>query len=442
MDNKVPTNLQEQFLKSKGSVEVIVWVNEDQGQFFRFTEEIEHFELTFAFNRFAQGSFIWNDVDGNFFKTFILSGGEKMAITINTTNTSSGDSEIYTEDFVFYAYDIIDKQDLRMDATKNRYEIFFCSPAQLRNYQKRVLRGWLGPRPISDVVEDICVKELEISKKRLHIYRTKNSITNFIGTNRSPKEVIDFLKTMSEYDNQKTFYGFFQNRDGYHFKPISECLKGDPVVALDRTKGKQEETIFLTKILAEDTICGINVLKTLKENCIKRNVVSFNRKEKKTNLVTNNIFSEKGLEELGLLGEKSYYSEDFINNSLDSNYEAYPYSVSFLKINKFYEIYRDMFQRNLFSYKLAGNFLMDVGDLVYMSIQLNAEDYNSALSGIWLILEVKFKWSPNSETNQLGMNLFENEYVVAKVGYSHFMNDCFGQEKLLTVKKRANVFKQ
>jgi len=431
------TNIKEQSLKQRFTIDVVVFFDDSRKEYFRFTPEMINFHLTFTLNKLAYGSFLWNDIDGSFFNKFILSGGEFISISMSTKNTKDGIEETYKDEFVFYGYKIIDKKDIKLDANKNRFEIYFCSPAQLKSNQTTIRRGWLGNKRQSDIVEDIMKTELGIDPKKITIIPTKSKRENFISPNLHPKELIDELKKESEGE-LSDFYVFFQNRKGYSFIPFSEIMKQEPVIAIERSKGGQKSDVFLTKIEKEDSLTGIDVLRSLKSGELGSTHAYFDRKSKKMKKFETKL-DKKRLDSVYTTGKYGIYNTELIlKDAPNSFYDIISYSPDL--VNEFrYDIYSNMFKNNIFEFTMAGNLMLDVGDVFFMPIQLNGEEYNNALTGNWSVMEIDFRWSATSETKQMGVTSCVCEYKVVKTSYESFMNDTFNKESLLKTKKNINV---
>lgn len=425
-------NITQKYAKKNVRFSAMVFFNDKT--YYDFSSEILEFEMRYALNTFPFGNFLWNDVEGNLYNRFILSGGEPLRVAISTSNTNEGKIEQHVEELVIYA---INMEDINVpgEASKGRIRVFFCSSSSLKNAKTLVRRGWRGTKQISSIVEDLCVDHLNISKKELDIRPTLNTMDNFIAPNKRPKEIIDYLKKQSLFNGKDDFYVFFKNRSGYHFRPMAEYVLATPKTAFNRSMGTSKQIISAVEITSESTKKGFDLMEGLLNETFGKTFVSFDRKTKKLTSQTCKMDSDY-LNRVAKLGKYNYYNKSFLEDIEQSAYvvESKPHLTGHLN----YPIYSNLFQNIMIEVTLPGNLIVDVGDIVSITHLASQLERNSSWSGLWMILGMNVTYSTVSETNQLAEYNFETSYTLVKLGYNIIHNDCEGSSSVIKSKRNIN----
>ena len=157
------------------------------------------------------------------YKNFPIVGGETVNLTISQNNKS----ENIEKNFNFTVFKINRDNRVTRDAGKHKYlELFLCSNEMIFDSLIKISRKFsaTGDEIVKQIIEGFWGSSKELTSSITNTEVTVNS--NFwTGTN-----VIDYVARSSRSENTLlSDYVFFENLDGFTFKPVSELITTAPI---------------------------------------------------------------------------------------------------------------------------------------------------------------------------------------------------------------------
>jgi len=177
------------------------------------------------FGNTMNGSLLVQDTN-NLINQLPIIGMEFLMITV------SKPSSPWKIKKVFRVYKISDRQ---KDTTTERYILHFCSEEAIVSESVKISKSYKG-QTISAMVRDICMTYLKINPKKLQstdILDTQGTFDIVIPYWR-PFYAINWLARMGKTAQAASAsFVFFEDSQGYHFKPIETLTQQEPLQAIN-----------------------------------------------------------------------------------------------------------------------------------------------------------------------------------------------------------------
>lgn len=146
-----------------------------------------------------------------------LSGGEFLKLNFRKTQNSAAEINKY-----FRVYRVGER--LLTNSETENYTLHFCSEELFLSEQTKVSKSYSGKK-ISDIVEDILVNKLQISKDMCNIQET-DGLYDFVIPYKKPYEAINWLASFARVKNGiGADYLFYENRLGFHFSSLQNLFQ-------------------------------------------------------------------------------------------------------------------------------------------------------------------------------------------------------------------------
>jgi len=214
-----------------------------------------------------------------------LTGGERVVFMFRTADESAAS-------YVFAINSVTLTQSKEANMQKSRTYTIECISVEVQqSRQGPIQKKWTAQ--ISTAISDI-FKNFLGSSKSLEVSQTKG-VQELRISNKKPLTSIDELRRRATGFMGNTFL-FWENRDGYHFKPLEEMLAGDAVKSLKQSGtvggggggGSTQSKELDEQILHYTIIAKLNVEAAVKSGALSTEVITFNQRtrEKARKIIT------------------------------------------------------------------------------------------------------------------------------------------------------------
>jgi len=184
------------------------------------------------FSNTLSGSILIND-SHNLINEVPILGSEYLMISFDKS----------TQDLVFKktfrVYKLGDR--IYETGTNESYILYFTSEEALLNEQLRLSKAYVN-RPVSSMVEDICLKELLIPQARLSVEPTDFPTSLIVATWKPFHALNWFAEIAISNAVLSASFLFYENRLGYHFKAVETLFRADSILDINmgpRNLGRQ-----------------------------------------------------------------------------------------------------------------------------------------------------------------------------------------------------------
>lgn len=183
--------------------------------------DMSYYEDLYSFT--ASGYITITDSQG-FIELFQLTGNE--FIEVNFGKVKNGPNNNIQ---LFRVYKIGDKKPSGNLNTET-YTLYFCSEELLLSEQIKISKSYTGYK-ISDIVENILVDRLRVSKDKINIIEPTTGLYDFVIPRLKPFEAISWLSTYARPAGNGSIGAdmlFFETKDGYNYRSLQSMFKEEP----------------------------------------------------------------------------------------------------------------------------------------------------------------------------------------------------------------------
>ena len=350
----------------------------------RMFTELNIFES--VFEMFLHGEITIQDTLDLISNTPIV-GGEDLEIIIETPQAS------FPIDLKFKIYKVDGDITLLNYMKKNKiYKIYFCSPEQLLNEQINISKKFSDT---PDNIVDWLLTNIMNTKKTLFYTNATDSVDCYARFWNSHEiiEYISFFSKSSDYSD----YIFFENFDGFYFKPISELMNSAPIQTLSYTLGDSDLPVFMstTNINNYQFVTYVDILNLLRDGVFGSTLWKFSDgkyafdKTEKSFLETQEKFIS--------LGGKSILPDAYSDPTNFIGVSYLDHEVSTIRQTQL----RLMQEYNMVC-KMNGDFTRKAGTLVEMHFPNldNINMINNQFDGKWFVNTIRHIINTNTRYEQ------------------------------------------
>jgi hypothetical protein len=271
----------------------------------------------------------------------------------------------------------------RESMQKRLYVLKFVSPEALDNLNQRISKGYSGTK--SAIISDLLQK---LTKKPLLI-KENNNTTSLLCPKMHPFDAIDLMLL---YNKSDTDYLFWESFRGFNCNSISALLSSN--------------SLYSYKDVDISTMSEKDILKSADIGNDPHIIKSF---------TVDSLFDEMEARKTGYKGSTSYtynpiagvpfnykVNEEFADNI---HYIDLTDRLNFKGYIQRHKILSELEAHEWF-FTVPGNYTISSGDPVYVAIQKqqNNPGFSSLLSGIFIIVSIKHKFTLNSYTQEIGVS--------------------------------------
>lgn len=339
---------------------------------------------------------------------FPIVGNEDLQINISTTDSD----KTINLDFKIYKLNK-DTQNTRGDIKKKILILYFTSSEAIQDKLTTVSKKF-NSKP-ENIVQDILTNNL-LSTKTLSSETTTDSVITYSNFWR-PSRVIDFVSKLSKTSDFSD-YIFFENFDGFVFKPISILLQ----------QPKIHDVIYNT---SNDSFIGnanikiftfdkyFDILLNSKSGLFGSTYYKPNQTEYSYKKVESN-FSEN-IEYITTLGSSSFFKDELSTSTNQVNVNYYEPDISKIRTTSI----KLLNNYNVIA-KLNGDFSRKSGDILDINFPNydNESNINENFDGNWFILGIKHTITQ--------LNIYEQNLLICK-------NAFFNKNTLPNITSNKNI---
>lgn len=314
--------------------------------------------------------------DNDHFETLPIIGQEVLEIDFKAF-----DEQIFT--FTFWVYKVSEIR--KTNEFTSQYDLFFVSPEQMANENKRLSRSFSNMK-YSSMITDVLQNEIGTSKE-LAIDETLNRAT-YVAPNIRPFKAINYMcKHSISALNQQSNYVFYEDRRGFIAVPLQTLANRDSKYTYryyayernqDTDKVSNPFTIFNLSVKKQT-----DVLETLSQgmfastltsvDLIRQNVESqtydyWSEFQKSDHMNRHPLFIETDAFETEGNQYFTYTNESVLENSYVSGHDSsiIPDQSSFYRLRR--RIQTQSFNNHVLNISIPGNALLFVGDVIDIEI--------------------------------------------------------------------------
>lgn len=343
-------------------------------------------------------------------ETFPILGGEKLKIKFNTNDTF----QKYEKEFIITK--IGTETQINVSRNIREIKLYFSSVELLTNYKKSFSKSYKHKK-ISDIINEIFQKQLE-SKKEIEIEDTKNSIS-FISNYWNPFQTIRFLmnKSISSINLDSGFL-FFEDKDKFNFKSITEIFKQstDKKLIFHRMNQESKKLVgFVGLIDYFYPIKTIDLIENIKKGITGSKLVTYDYSTK--SYMNSEINYEKSFETTQMGNNLLYKENELTKNSKIEFYNNYISDriIDNIEYQNIIEEQSKVFLRNKILYNSLndnsivigkpGDSELSCGQIIDVEQKSFAEEntYNDKMNGKMLIKSIKHKIDKDEGYKQVAL---------------------------------------
>ena len=294
-----------------------------------------------------------------------IKGGEVVKIAFRTMTAS--EKHTFSKEFVLYEF-------TRREHSKAKeliWQLSLVTKEQDNNLKAKISRSFKN-KTSSAIIGNIITDDL--NSEKLYDTVTDSYDQKYVIPFKHPFQVISFFKERAVSDAGKASYMFFENRDGYVFKPIEEMAKKKPIQLYYSPEGiaPNYPNFNVIEEYFPTSIAGANIHQNLKYGMEGSFGTYFDMVEKKAYTQGTN---------------KS--AQFYMSFSSDSNNRARTWLESRSRVlGEFYNV--------VYTANIGGSTLRTVGDTIYFNLpsaKVTGDktdfDQDEKLDGLYIIKRIK-----------------------------------------------------
>ena len=394
------------------------------------------FEIDFSIFGLSHGHLTLLDMDTNVFKSYAIMGGENLTFSITSPISNK---IILIKNMQIYDVKPL-SQDIDMGNNKNKFRIYFACAAIIKSKQELISKGYVEPKTTTEIALDIMDKKLGIPDKAVVRTNSDTIIEKYAIPYSYPLDIISFMAKISTIKARKNdIFIFYESFGNFNFVCLSVLLAKEPKqILIKNYQTDIQMGVPVFQVRDDKYNNGVNLLNSLDKGGVGSTYMYFDRKSKQ--LVEKNYnVTDDYLSGLNTVSTHSWYKKNISNNSKKSQILDYTDDGEWVDSFANYTMRMESLTKYNLKVKLTGNLDIDVGDVVYIEQVLDNTSVNEMISGNFLVLSIKLKYSALDEiSNNASYRQFTSELIITKDGYGKAPKTLNTQLDLITSKVNVN----